>query len=255
MSLKKYQIFISSTYTDLIEAREKIIKTILKMYHFPIGMEMFSASDDEQWEIIKDTIIQSDYYLLIIGHRYGTISSEGISYTEKEYDFAKSIGVPVMSFIRDRNIPTIPGERDNDIDSIHKLEKFIKKTKESKMCDVWTTSDDLAHKVSIALSKAFINHKRTGWIRDSEKTSLDLHSCLHSFLIEKERLGLKQVTIKTYRDHLKVLCDFFEEIKVDVITVDHIKKFFYYRETNFNIRSKNSLETIRGTVKVFLIGL
>jgi hypothetical protein len=60
----KYQIFVSSTYKDLIEAREKIIETILKLYHFPVGMEMFSADDDEQWEVIKDTIDISDYYVL-----------------------------------------------------------------------------------------------------------------------------------------------------------------------------------------------
>ena len=49
---KKYQIFISSTYRDLIEAREKVRDAILTMMQFPIGMEMFSAADEEQWEII-----------------------------------------------------------------------------------------------------------------------------------------------------------------------------------------------------------
>lgn len=36
---KKYQIFISSTYEDLIEERRKVQDTILSMYQFPIGME------------------------------------------------------------------------------------------------------------------------------------------------------------------------------------------------------------------------
>ena len=70
---KKYQIFISSTYEDLIEERRKVQDTILSMYQFPIGMEMFSADDKEQWEIIQETIDSSDYYVLIIGHRYGSI--------------------------------------------------------------------------------------------------------------------------------------------------------------------------------------
>lgn len=38
---KKFQIFISSTYEDLIEERSKVVATILKSNHFPIGMEMF----------------------------------------------------------------------------------------------------------------------------------------------------------------------------------------------------------------------
>ncbi len=43
----KYQIFVSSTYSDLIKERDKIIETILSLYHFPIGMEMSSADNDE----------------------------------------------------------------------------------------------------------------------------------------------------------------------------------------------------------------
>ena len=44
---KKYQIFISSTYKDLIEARSKVRDAILSMMHFPVGMEMFNAADEE----------------------------------------------------------------------------------------------------------------------------------------------------------------------------------------------------------------
>ena len=39
---KKYQIFISSTYKDLIEARSKVRDAILSMMHFLVGMEMCS---------------------------------------------------------------------------------------------------------------------------------------------------------------------------------------------------------------------
>ncbi|WP_117037799.1 DUF4062 domain-containing protein, partial [Klebsiella pneumoniae] len=51
MESTKYQVFLSSTYSDLAEERESIIKAILEMYHIPIGMEMFSAEDEDQWEI------------------------------------------------------------------------------------------------------------------------------------------------------------------------------------------------------------
>ena len=84
---KRYQIFISSTYEDLKEERKKVIQAILKLYHFPIGMEMFHADNEEQWEQIKNTLDMSDYYILIWGRCCGTlIEKEGISYTEKEYN-------------------------------------------------------------------------------------------------------------------------------------------------------------------------
>jgi hypothetical protein len=114
MEEKKYQIFVSSTYKDLIDAREKVFETILRLYHFPVGMEMFSADDVEQWEVIKDTIDSSDYYVVIIGHRYGSVTAEGLSYTEKEYDYAKEQNIPILAFIRDRDVATKPSERDEN---------------------------------------------------------------------------------------------------------------------------------------------
>ena len=83
---KKYQVFISSTYIDLVEARKKVRDAILSMYHFPVGMEFFGAANEEQWQIISETIDSSDYYVLIVGQRYGSVIPEGhhnagISYT------------------------------------------------------------------------------------------------------------------------------------------------------------------------------
>ena len=98
MDEKKYQIFVSSTFEDLKQERSKVIETILNLYHLPFGMEMFSAGDEEQWKIIQDTIVSSDYYIVIIGHRYGSETTKGISYTEMEYDYAKSksMAIPIQ---------------------------------------------------------------------------------------------------------------------------------------------------------------
>jgi Domain of unknown function (DUF4062) len=58
--LSKYQVFISSTYEDLKEERDRVIKAILEMSHIPVGMEMFNAADESQWNIIKRRIEESD---------------------------------------------------------------------------------------------------------------------------------------------------------------------------------------------------
>ena len=170
MSEKKFQFFISSTYEDLKDAREKVIKTVLSNYHIPIGMEMFSAADEDQWEIIKDTIDNSDYYIVIIGHRYGSMTTDGISFTEKEYDYASQNGIPILAFIRDRNAPTSPKERDDDPNRVEKLKVFIDKVS-GKMREVWSNPDDLANKVSIALNKAIRKYERPGWVRADKMLS------------------------------------------------------------------------------------
>lgn len=96
---KRYQVFVSSTYADLKDERHKVIQTLMEMDCIPSGMELFPAADEEQWEFIKKVINDCDYYLLIIGGRYGSTTSEGISYTEKEYDYAIDKGLKVIAFL------------------------------------------------------------------------------------------------------------------------------------------------------------
>lgn len=165
---KKYQIFISSTYTDLIKAREEVIRVILSLYQIPIGMEMFSADNEEQWQVIKSTIQNCDYYILIVGHRYGSVTKEGVSYTEKEFDFAKANGIPIMSFVRERNIATVPNEREKEVDKMNALDVFLSKVLNNSMCDFWENEQQLGQKIAIALTKIFFKNPQLGWIRASE---------------------------------------------------------------------------------------
>lgn len=66
---------------------------------------MFSASNDEQFKYIKKIIDICDYYILIVGARYGTINlTTGISFTDQEYDYAISKNIPVLAFLHGRSI-------------------------------------------------------------------------------------------------------------------------------------------------------
>lgn len=257
---KKNQIFISSTYIDLKEARSRVTEKVLSMYQFPIGMEMFSAGNDDQWTVIKRTIDISDYYVLIIGHRYGSTTPEGISYTEKEFNYAVEKGIPVLAFIRDRNIPTTPMERENDPISQQKLDLFIKKVKDMFLCEFWTDEKDLSAKVSVALMKAFVSNPRAGWIRaDSDKNvhnnldinEISLEQSIVNYLDDRRRYGLKELTINGYQLELKLFLEYFKEMKISQIDTNEIKNFLRFREDNYGINSKNSMERIRGIIKVY----
>lgn len=86
---KKLQVFISSTYKDLINERQAAVSAILKSGHIPAGMELFNANDRSQWQTIKEWIDESDVFVLILGGRYGSIDNDsGKSYTELEYNYA-----------------------------------------------------------------------------------------------------------------------------------------------------------------------
>lgn len=164
---KKYQVFISSTYTDLVEVRRKVRDAILSMYHFPVGMEFFGAANEEQWQIISETIDSSDYFVLIIGQRYGTVIPEGkpdagISYTEKEFRYALQKGIPILAFLMDDDVPVKLEHMDHD--HHEELIAFKNAVKTDRLVEWWTNPDELAQKVTNAIYKQSTRTKRPGWI-------------------------------------------------------------------------------------------
>ncbi|AJQ95580.1 DUF4062 domain-containing protein [Gynuella sunshinyii] len=169
---KKFQIFVSSTYEDLKSERDQVIKAALEMGHIPVGMEMFSAADEEQWKIIARQIDQSDYYAVIIAHRYGSVH-EGVSYTEKEYDYALSKGIPVIGFVIEDGVHWPPVMIDTDHDARVSLERFKAKVKK-KPVGFWKNSEDLHGKFSISLMKLIATNPRLGWARADEVAGPEL---------------------------------------------------------------------------------
>ena len=96
----------------------------MEMDCIPAGMEIFPAADEEQWAFIKKVINDCDYYILIIGGRYGSLDSSGISYTEKEHDYAMTIGLKILAFLHEVPDEIPVGKSDVDPASQAKLLAF-----------------------------------------------------------------------------------------------------------------------------------
>ena len=76
----------------MLDERQAAVEAILQAGHIPAGMELFTSSNQSQWDIIKRWIDESDIYMLILGGRYGSIETKsGKSYTHLEYEYALSI--------------------------------------------------------------------------------------------------------------------------------------------------------------------
>lgn len=166
MTQKKYQVFISSTYTDLIEERKKVQEILLMADCIPAGMEAFVATTEEQFQIIKKVIDLCDYYVLIIGKRYGSINPETeLSYTEMEYEYAVSKGIPVLVFALDDSVKVSAEKEEQNAESKQKLDAFKDKAMKNRLASIWKDGGDLAGKVAIAIMKAKEEIVRLGWIR------------------------------------------------------------------------------------------
>jgi len=88
---RREQVFVSSTYLDLREERQSVIQALLIAGCIPAGMELFPAGNDEKWRLIQRVINECDYYVLVIGGKYGSLDpTTELSYTEMEFDYAES---------------------------------------------------------------------------------------------------------------------------------------------------------------------
>lgn len=159
-----HRVFVSSTYEDLREERAEVQKALLKLDCFPAGMEWFPSADEETWDLIKRQIEESDYYVVIVAGRYGSLASDGISYTEKEYDYAREKGIPAIGFLcRDVGkrlsnfVETEQSQRD-------KLETFKDKIKKHHV-RFFDTPHELASEVVTSLVDLRNSKPRSGFVR------------------------------------------------------------------------------------------
>lgn len=193
---RRYQVFISSTFTDLVDERREVMQALLEMDCLPAGMELFPAGNTDQWTLIKGVIEQSDYYLVIIGGRYGSLTEEGISYTEKEYDYAVDLGIPVMGFVP-AHPDTIPvGKTDKNEKAAKKLDEFRKKV-QLKMTRDWTNAEDLGSKVTRGLMHLIKNNSRPGWVRGDEALTPEIRAEIAELRASIAQFEKKEVEVSS----------------------------------------------------------
>ena len=170
---KRFQVFVSSTYSDLKEERSQVMQAIMNLNCIPAGMEFFPASDNEQFEYIKRVINDSDYYVLIVGGRYGSLSEDGISYTEKEFDYAKSINLPILAFLHS-SLDDIPlGKSELDPQKREMLNSFRLKVSTGRLVKFWQNLDELVGQVAISLSQTIMQLPAIGWVRANLQSSAE----------------------------------------------------------------------------------
>ena len=121
-------VFISSTYEDLKEERLAVKEGVLRADCFPVGMEYFPSSPKSPWKVIENAISECDFYVLIVAGRYGSIDKEtGISYTEREFNYAVGKKIPILIFMT----PDIEELSEDKIDDHEKIKRFREKLLDS----------------------------------------------------------------------------------------------------------------------------
>ena len=209
----------------------------------PAGMEAFVAADTEQFEVIKKVIDLCDYYVLIIGKRYGSIHPEtGKSYTEMEYDYAIDHNIPVLVFAIDESVEVGKEKQETDEEKIQKLQNFRTKAMTNRLASIWRTTDDLTGKLAVSIMKAKSEIKRPGWQRAVDFDEASLRREIMELRQQNEKVSGKLKEAMKEIDSMTKQTDIaFEDQEIEIK---------YYYSSQYGTRY-NSVQT--NLVKLFEI--
>lgn len=173
---KKLQVFVSSTYTDLIEERQAAVEAILDAGHIPAGMELFKAGNESQLKTIYKWIDESDVYMLILGGRYGSIETKSDkSYTQLEYEYALSKNIPVFSLVLSESFLTNKINSPNlGLSNVMEQKapdkyQFFKSLVMSKIIREVDDCKDIKIQVHATLNEFINTYDLIGWIRNTKE--------------------------------------------------------------------------------------
>ncbi|MDJ0713883.1 MAG: DUF4062 domain-containing protein [Prochloraceae cyanobacterium] len=161
------KIYISSTYSDLKEYREKVYQTLRRMQHDAVAMEDYVATGQHPPlnKCLAD-VAKSDLYVGIFAWRYGYIPDEENpqqkSITELEYRQAQQLGKPCFIFLLHEDAPW--SRRQMDVvtgkgDRGRRIEEFRQELGKTKLVSFFKTPDELANLAGAAIHQ---------WVRNNQ---------------------------------------------------------------------------------------
>ncbi len=232
--MKKYQVFISSTYVDLKKERQAAVSAILKSGHIPAGMELFTAGDKNQWDTIQKWIDESDIYMLILGGRYGSIEPKsGKCYTELEFDYAVTSGKPLFSVVIKDELLKEKVNEDIDFAERVNYQKWVdfKEKVTSYMVSYFSDEKDIRLAVLESLPELAKRENLSGWVSGDEVP--DANGLIYEVSKLNEEIG----ALRKENDKLKIRNrgDGKEKNSFELISNLLSEKKYKFDEETYNI--------------------
>lgn len=233
---KKLQVFISSTYLDLKEERQKAVEAVLRAGHIPAGMELFTAASKSQWEVIEEWIKESDTLMLIFGGKYGSVEPDsGKSYTQLEYEFAIKHHIPVFAIVLEEQYLARKKaddykleiyEKDVKEPQIEKYEEFKRQVSRNLYKSI-TNIDQISNEVTLVLhrfmAKDATEYNFRGWVRAQQIEKENVAPRISPKLLEKDESLLEKVIFKiengSFIENIEIIdayCAYQSEARQDI---------------------------------------
>jgi hypothetical protein len=153
------KVYISSTYLDLKDHREKLERSLRRLGHEVVSADGNVPGDEVSTEKLLRAIVQCDLYIGIFAWRYGWVppnnNPERLSITEIAYQEARKNQKPCLIFLLSEDAPWPLKFIDRDRSSIERLRHILQS---QQSVEFFRTTDDLATTATFALSKLGQEH-------------------------------------------------------------------------------------------------
>lgn len=218
---RRYDVFVSSTYEDLVDERKEITQAILECDCMPVGMEMFPASNLEQWDFIKKVIDKSDIYLVIVAGRYGSVGQDEygkrMSYTEMEFDYALRTGKPILAFLH-KDIDKLTRDKiEIDNEKSKALDNFRNKIKNGRMVKFFMNKDELKANALSSINYTKKQITTGGWVRSEQAVVSGKKEAEATLLeLQKNNESLKH-KLKVQMEENEHIVQEWEKTKVELL--------------------------------------
>ena len=151
------RIYVSSTYSDLNEARDAVVRALRRLKHDVVAMEDYAASDERPLDRCLADVADCDIYVGILAWRYGYIPpNQTQSITELEFREANRLDKPTLFFLLHEDAPWPRSRIDRDEAPIEALRAEVSR---DLLVSFFKNTDELSALVTTAVTN--VERKRT----------------------------------------------------------------------------------------------
>ena len=116
------------------------------------------------------------------------MSPEGVSYTEKEFQYAIEKKIPVLAFLHEKPEDLPASKTDLDQVARAKLEAFRERVKKGRLVKFWTKAEELPGLVALSLPQTIKIYPAVGWVRANQVANTELLTQLNELRKRNQEL-------------------------------------------------------------------
>ena len=148
------KIYLSSTFADLEQHRERVYRELRSLRHDVVAMEDYVAADKRPLQQCLEDVRSADVYVGIFAWRYGYVpgddNPEEKSITEFELREAERLGKPCLIFLLKNTAPWPPSMMDattGENERGARINALREALQRERLAGMFETADELAAKV------------------------------------------------------------------------------------------------------------